>query len=118
MSDPVRLGKFYKSIFNHRFFRYVYPYSAGYITDINCKFCKGIKNTYVDNNHGGLKPDPLMAEHLINKHSFIVNQEADYPYVKMCRECEAPLIIGEDQACAECIRYEPRTDSREEAMRT
>ena len=47
-----------------------------------------------------------MASHLILKHRFIVNMETEYPYVKICRECEAPLIIGEDQACAECMRYE------------
>ena len=106
MVTEIRLGKYWVSIFNSRFFRYVYPYSAGYITDINCKRCKGLPNTYINNNHGDEKPDPLMASHLILKHRFIVNMETEYPYVKICRECEAPLIIGEDQACAECMRYE------------
>ena len=49
-----------------------------------------------------------MAHHLICWHQFIVNQDSEYPYVKICRECETPLVIGEDQACAECIRYEAR----------
>ena len=106
MATEIRLGKYWLSIFNSKFFRYVYPYSAGYITDIKCKFCKGIENTYIDNSHGHNKPDPLMSRHLILKHKFIVNTESEYPYVKICRECEAPLIIGEDQACAECMRYE------------
>ena len=115
MSNPPRLGKFYKSIFNGKFFRYVYPYSAGYITDLTCVLC----GERLNNNHGQDKPDPIMSDHLKREHKFIVfSTNATYPYVKMCRECDAPLIIGEDQACAECIRYEPRTDSREEAMRT
>ena len=101
----IRLGKYWVSIFNHKFFRYVYPYSAGYITDINCKLCKGLQKTYIDNSHGHTKPDPLMSNHLEQEHQFIVSKEAEYPYVKICRECEAPLVIGEDQACAECIRY-------------
>jgi len=106
MSNQIRLGKYWVSIFNHKFFRYVYPYSSGYITDINCKLCKGLSNTYINNEHGHLKPDPLMASHLILVHQFIVSKETEYPYVKVCRECEAPLVIGEDQACAECMRYE------------
>tara|TARA_Y100001951_G_C11247359_1_gene244209 strand:+ start:353 stop:697 length:345 start_codon:yes stop_codon:yes gene_type:complete len=104
-TETTRLGKYWVSIFDHRFFRYVYPPGSGYIYDIKCTLCKDNDKQYVDNNHGQEEPDPLMAEHLICWHQFIVNQDSEYPYVKICRECEAPLVIGEDQACAECLRY-------------
>ena len=94
-----RLGKYWKDIY--QYFSSV-SNSNQYYSDYRCKFC----GEYLPNNHGRDNPSPTICDHLTQIHDFILNTEPKYPHIKICRECEAPLINGEDQACMECIRYE------------
>jgi len=95
----IRLGKYWKDIY--QYFSSV-SNSNQYYSDYRCKFC----GEYLPNNHGRDNPSPTICDHLTQIHDFILNTEPKYPHIKICRECEAPLINGEDQACMECIRYE------------
>ena len=95
----IRLEKYWKDIY--QYFSSV-SNSNQYYSDYRCKFC----GEYLPNNHGRDNPSPTICDHLTQIHDFILNTEPKYPHIKICRECEAPLINGEDQACMECIRYE------------
>ena len=95
----IRLGKYWKDIY--QYFSSV-SNSNQYYSDYRCKFC----GEYLPNNHGRDNPSPIICDHLTQIHDFILNTEPKYPHIKICRECEAPLINGEDQACMECIRYD------------
>jgi len=95
----IRLGKYWKDIY--QYFSSV-SNSNQYYSDYRCKFC----GEYLPNNHGRDNPSPTICDHLTQIHDFILNTEPKYPHIKICRECEAPLVNGEDQACMECIRYE------------
>ena len=94
----IRLGKYWKDIY--QYFSSV-SNSNQYYSDYRCKFC----GEYLPNNHGRDNPSPIICEHLA-QHDFILNTEPKDPHIKICRECEAPLVNGEDQACMECIRYD------------
>ena len=94
----IRLGKYWKPIY--KYFTSV-GNSEQYYSDYTCKFC-GMR---LSNDHGREDPQPIICDHL-TQHDFILNTEPKYPHIKICRECEAPLVTGEDQACMECIRYD------------
>ena len=91
-------GKYWKQIYGY--FRYV-GNSERYITDLTCLLC----GERLDNNHGRNAPQPIVCHHLTINHDFVIRYDLDTPAVKICRECKAPLVTGEDQACAECLRY-------------
>ena len=94
----IRLGKYWKPIY--KYFTSV-GNSEQYYTEYTCKFC----GMLLSNDHGREDPQPIICDHL-TQHDFILNTEPKYPHIKICRECEAPLVNGEDQACMECIRYD------------
>ena len=96
----IRLGKYWKDVY--KFFSCV-GNSEQYYTEYTCKFC-GMR---LPNDHGREDPQPIICDHLTQKHDFILSTEPKYPHIKLCRECEAPLVKsnGEDQACLECILW-------------